>query len=183
MFFRFEIFREQTSRILVESMDTSNCTHVQWCRKHDWSVDRHIDRKRERQTDRQIESFFCMDTFFYPRGSSVRVSTKMKIHEHLSLLCCEFCVAQAPSVDVVCQIFARVRRPPANGFKHFGVRAHMKGELWTLPLSGRVANAQQRWVRTGDSFCTTLSACVECPSYSTWPTNAGLMWCSAWVHA
>ena len=31
------------------------------------------------------------------------------------------------------------------------------------------------WV--GESPCTTLSACVECPGYSTW-TNAGLMWCA-----
>ena len=46
-------------------------------------------------------------------------------------------------------IFARVRGPPTIGFEHFGVRAHSEGEIWTLLLSGRVANARaamgSRW--------------------------------------
>ena len=33
-----------------------------------------------------------------------------------------------------------MRKPTTNGFEHFVVRAHLKGELWTLPLSGRVVN-------------------------------------------
>ena len=41
----------------------------------------------------------------------------------------------------VVQIFARVWEPPRNGLEHFGMRAHLRGEHLTLPLSGRVANA------------------------------------------
>ena len=36
---------------------------------------------------------------------------------------------------------AKVWRPPTNGFEHFGVRAHLKGEYLARPLSGRDANA------------------------------------------
>ena len=45
----------------------------------------------------------------------------------------------------------------------------LKGELWTP--SPPVGPSRKR------------TSSVECPGYSTWPTNAGLMWCAARVHA
>ena len=45
------------------------------------------------------------------------------------------------SVSSFLSNFARVQGPPTNGFEHFGVRVHLKGEHWTRPLSDRVANA------------------------------------------
>ena len=76
------------------------------------------------------------------------------------------------------QIFARVRWLPTNGFKK-KKRARMKGELWALFLSNRVANAPaamgSRWRFV---LLSTLSLCGM-PSLQHVPTNAGLMWCSA----
>ena len=46
-------------------------------------------------------------------------------------------------------VHVEAREPPTSGFEHFGVRVHLKGDHWTRPLSGWVANAQaamgSRW--------------------------------------
>ena len=63
-------------------------------------------------------------------------------------------------------------------YEHFGVRAHLRGEHLTLPLSGRVADGPaamgSRW-----RFVVHNPLSLCCPGHSTWPTTAGHTWYSA----